>query len=150
MTERVSVLTSDPGAASDTDSEPTSDMTSDHVSDADWLRKAAAAARLGISERMLDRQLAAGRWPKRVTPEGRVEVQVPRPPAEGQREAERALAAVLRGRGRPAGTAHVGGVVAGVAAVGWHPADGATRAAAASCRPCSPAAGCSWARGSSA
>jgi hypothetical protein len=96
MTERVSVLTSDPCAQSDTDSESASDTWSDVVSDADWLRKAAAAARLGISERMLDRQLAAGRWPKRLTPEGHVEVQVPRPPAEGQREAERALVLVER------------------------------------------------------
>src|SRR4051812_14597400 len=95
MPDPVSVLTSDLRAPSDSDSDPTSDTPSDPVSDADWLRKA-AAARLGISERMLDRQLAAGRWPKRLTPEGRVAVQVPRPPAEGQREAERALVLVER------------------------------------------------------
>jgi hypothetical protein len=92
MTDRVSVLMSDAETTSDT----VTDAASDGVSDGDWLRKSAAAARLGISERMLDRQLAAGRWPKRVTSEGRVEVQVPRPPAEGQREAERALVLVER------------------------------------------------------
>ena len=98
MTDHASVLMSDPEVMSDIDSDTTSDAGSDAVSDGDWLRKAAAVARLGISERMLDRQLAAGRWPKRVTPEGRVAVQVPRPAVEGQREAERALVLVERFR----------------------------------------------------
>src|SRR4051794_1923771 len=96
MTDHESVLVSDGDVVSDTSSDATSDQTSDSVSDGDWLRKAAAATRLGISERMLDRQVAAGKWPKRLTADGRVEVYVPRPPAEGQREVERALVLVER------------------------------------------------------
>jgi hypothetical protein len=98
MTDAVSDTVSDAVKGSDSMTDLASDTSTDAGSDldGDWLRKSAAAARLGISERMLDRQLAAGKWPKRVTAEGRVEVQVPRPPAEGQREAERALVWVQR------------------------------------------------------
>jgi hypothetical protein len=96
MPDQVSVLKSDQCAQSDSESDVASDFSSEVVSDGDWLRRTAAAARLGISERMLDRQLAAGRWSNRLTPDRHVEVQVPRPPAEGQREAERALVLVKR------------------------------------------------------
>jgi hypothetical protein len=96
MTDQASGLVSDGEVMSDTASDRPSDTGSDTLSDGDWLRKAAAAARLGISERALDRQLAAGKWPKRMTDDGRVEVYVARPPAEGQREAERALVLVER------------------------------------------------------
>ncbi len=99
MTDSHSDPMADTWDASDMVTDSGSDMHTDALSDpaeGDWLRKSAAAARLGISERMLERQLAAGKWPKRVAPDGRVEVQVPRTPAEGQREAERALVWVQR------------------------------------------------------
>ena len=44
----------------------------------EWLRKAEAAARLGISERTLDTRLARGDLQKRRKPGGPVEVLVPR------------------------------------------------------------------------
>jgi hypothetical protein len=96
MSDHVSAHMSDSCAQSYSESGATSDSSSEVVSDGDWLRRTAPAARLGISERMLDRQLAAGRWSNRLTPEGHVEVQLPRPPAEGQREAERALVLIKR------------------------------------------------------
>jgi len=48
----------------------------------EWLRRVDAAARLGISERTLDHRLAAGQLEKRVGPDGRVEICVPRTTAD--------------------------------------------------------------------
>jgi hypothetical protein len=99
MADTMTEPLSDVLEASDIRTDPRSDSTTDTASDAspgDWLRKSAAAARLGISERMLDRQLAAGKWPRRTTPDGRVEVCVPRPRAESEQEAERALVWIER------------------------------------------------------
>lgn len=60
----------------------------------EWLRKAEAAVRLGITERTVDNRIGQGKLQKRVGPDGTIEVLVPLRSEELQ--ATRALALIER------------------------------------------------------